>query len=62
MNNLTSPPITQNTEIDIIIAIIIGISLSASCGFRIFIPLLGLSIAAYFNIINLNSGTLDFGN
>ena len=37
-----------------IISILIGIGLAASVGFRIFVPLLALSLASYFNIISLN--------
>jgi len=35
-------------------SIIIGIGLAASVGFRIFVPLFTLSLAAYFNVIPLN--------
>lgn len=37
-----------------IFSILIGIGLAASVGFRIFVPLFALSIAAYFNVIPLN--------
>lgn len=37
-----------------IISIIIGLGLAASVGFRVFLPLLALSVAAHFNIIPLN--------
>ena len=47
MNNLTN--------IEIITVAIIGFSLSATCGFRVFVPLLGLSIASQNELINLNS-------
>ena len=39
---------------DTIFSILIGIGLAASVGFRIFVPLFALSIAAHFNIIPLN--------
>ena len=42
-------------NLEIIMLVIIGFSLSATCGFRVFVPLLGLSIASYFDLINLNS-------
>ena len=29
-----------------VLALVVGICLSATCGFRIFVPLLGMSIAA----------------
>lgn len=37
-----------------IFSILVGIGLAASVGFRIFVPLFGLSLASYFNIIPLN--------
>ena len=39
---------------DTIFSILIGIGLAASVGFRVFVPLFALSIAAYFNVIPLN--------
>lgn len=37
-----------------IISICLGIGLSASVGFRVFLPLFALSLAAYFNLWELN--------
>ncbi|MGB0973374.1 MAG: DUF4126 domain-containing protein [Flavobacteriaceae bacterium] len=37
-----------------LISVFLGIGLAASVGFRVFLPLLILSISAYFNIIPLN--------
>ena len=37
-----------------IISIFLGIGLAASVGFRVFLPLLALSLAAYFNVWELN--------
>ncbi|PCH77207.1 MAG: hypothetical protein COB98_04110 [Flavobacteriaceae bacterium] len=37
-----------------IFSILLGIGLAAAVGFRIFVPLFSLSLAAYFNIIPLN--------
>ncbi len=37
-------------------SICLGLGLSAACGFRIFVPLLGLSIAAQAGHLNLASG------
>lgn len=37
-----------------IISILVGIGLAASVGFRVFVPLFGLSLAAHFGIIPLN--------
>jgi hypothetical protein len=39
-----------------LLAICIGIGLSAACGFRIFVPLFGLSIAAGSGHVTLSSG------
>jgi hypothetical protein len=39
---------------DTIISIFLGIGLAASVGFRVFLPLFALSLAAYFNIWELN--------
>lgn len=37
-----------------IISIFLGIGLAASVGFRVFLPLFVLSLAAYFNILEVN--------
>jgi len=37
-----------------IFSILLGIGLAASVGFRVFVPLFALSIAAYFDVIPLN--------
>ena len=42
--------------IEIITAVALGIGLSASAGFRVFVPMLVASIAAYFGWIPLNEG------
>lgn len=39
---------------DTIISIFLGVGLAASVGFRVFLPLFALSLAAYFNIWELN--------
>ncbi|GAK99835.1 hypothetical protein JCM19314_1020 [Nonlabens ulvanivorans] len=44
--------ITSNFEI--FVSICLGIGLSASAGFRVFVPLLFLSIAAYMGMVPLN--------
>ncbi|MBN1296660.1 DUF4126 domain-containing protein [bacterium] len=38
------------------LAILIGIGLSATCGFRIFVPLLGMSIANHYGFLPLSTG------
>jgi len=43
-------------EKEIITAVAIGIGLSASCGFRVFVPMLVASIAAKMNIFPVNEG------
>ncbi len=39
---------------DIVLSIFIGIGLAAATGFRVFLPLLVLSLAAFYDIIPLN--------
>jgi hypothetical protein len=41
---------------DLLISICLGLGLAASCGFRIFVPMLGLSIAAMSGHLHLASG------
>ena len=41
---------------DIVMGLVIGIGLSAACGFRVFVPLLGLSIASLAGHLVLASG------
>jgi hypothetical protein len=41
---------------EFILALAIGIGLSAACGFRVFVPLLGLGIAANAGFVPLSSG------
>src|SRR4030042_415215 len=43
-------------EKEIITAVAIGIGLSASCGFRVFVPMLVASIAAKAGIFTVNEG------
>ena len=43
-------------EKEIITAVAIGIGLSASCGFRVFVPMLVASIAAKMDIFPVNEG------
>jgi hypothetical protein len=39
-------PAIDHQTLDIIISLCLGLGLSAACGFRVFLPLLGLSLAA----------------
>jgi hypothetical protein len=41
---------------EFVMALFIGIGLSATCGFRVFVPLLGLSIAAHVGQMELAHG------
>ena len=43
-------------EKEIITAIAIGIGLSASCGFRVFVPMLIAGIAAKMNLFPVTEG------
>ena len=43
-------------HVEIAIAILTGIGLSAACGFRIFLPLLALNLASMFGYIGLAPG------
>ncbi|AOW19431.1 DUF4126 domain-containing protein [Urechidicola croceus] len=45
-----------------ILSILIGIGLAASVGFRVFVPLFALSIAAHFNAIPLNESWAWIGS
>lgn len=45
-----------------ILSIFLGIGLSASVGFRVFLPLFALSLAAYFNVLELNASWLWIGS
>lgn len=45
-----------------IISIFLGIGLAASAGFRVFLPLFALSLAAYFNVWQLNDSWTWIGS
>lgn len=49
------PEIDQST-LDIVVSICLGLGLSAACGFRVFVPLLGLSIAAMADYVHPATG------
>ncbi|MCM2263595.1 MAG: DUF4126 domain-containing protein [Desulfuromonadales bacterium] len=42
-------------QLDLLHAVLVGIGLSAACGFRVFVPLLGVSIAALAGYLPLSS-------
>ena len=43
-------------ETEEILSVLVGIGLSAACGFRVFVPLLGLSIASITGHVHLAHG------
>lgn len=43
-------------KMEFVMALFLGIGLSATCGFRVFVPLLGLSIAALAGHLDLSPG------
>ena len=49
-------------DIQTILSIFLGIGLAASAGFRVFLPLFVLSLAAHFNVIPLNESWLWVGS
>lgn len=48
--------------IDIILGICLGIGLAASTGFRVFVPLFAMSLAAHFGILPLGENWLWLGS
>jgi uncharacterized protein DUF4126 len=49
------PEIDKST-LDVIVSLCLGLGLSAACGFRVFVPLLGLSVAAMVNYVEPAAG------
>ncbi|WP_179344793.1 DUF4126 domain-containing protein [Winogradskyella ursingii] len=49
-------------DFETIISIFLGIGLSASVGFRVFLPLFALSLATYFNVWELNENWIWIGS
>lgn len=43
-------------ESETIVSILVGVALAAACGFRVFVPLLVMSIASYAGHLSLGSG------
>ena len=43
-------------DMETLMALILGLGLSAACGFRVFVPLLGVSLAAHAGHLTLASG------
>ncbi len=48
-------------DIQTLLSIFLGIGLAASAGFRVFLPLFVLSLAAHFNVVPLNDSWLWIG-
>lgn len=48
--------------IEMIMSICLGIGLSASSGFRVFVPLFGMSLASYFGILPLSENWAWLGS
>ena len=48
--------------IETVLSMFLGIGLAASVGFRVFLPLFALSLAAYFNVWELNESWLWIGS
>lgn len=49
-------------DIQTILSIFLGIGLAASAGFRVFLPLFALSLAAHFQVIPLNESWIWVGS
>lgn len=49
-------------DIQTVLSIFLGIGLAASAGFRVFLPLFALSLAAHFNVIPLNESWVWVGS
>ncbi|VEG13836.1 DUF4126 domain-containing protein [Moraxella cuniculi] len=49
-------------NIEMILSVCLGVGLAASAGFRLFVPLFALSLAAYFGLIPLNDTWLWLGS
>lgn len=47
---------------EMILSICLGIGLAASSGFRVFVPLFGMSLVSYFGILPLNENWLWLGS
>lgn len=43
-------------DMETILGLAVGIGLSAACGFRVFVPLLGMSLAAHTGYVTLSPG------
>jgi hypothetical protein len=46
----------RGREMETILGLVVGIGLSAACGFRVFVPMMGMSIAALSGLITVSPG------
>ena len=53
---IRSPEHFQEANLETLLSLMLGVSLSAACGFRIFVPMLAMSIAAQSGDLTLASG------
>ena len=51
-----APMLPQESDLSIVFAICTGLGLAAACGFRVFVPLLVLSLAARYGDLRLVEG------
>lgn len=51
-----TPLETDLTTLDIVLSVLLGLGLSAACGFRVFVPLLVVSLASLTGHLDLASG------
>jgi hypothetical protein len=49
-------------DMETILGLAVGIGLSAACGFRVFVPLLGMSLAAHNGYVTLSPGFAWLGS
>lgn len=49
-------------SIEMILSMCLGVGLAASSGFRVFVPLFAMSVAAYFGVLPLSEGWLWLGS
>lgn len=49
-------------NIELLLSLCLGIGLAASSGFRVFVPLFGMSLASYFGILPLGESWLWLGS
>ena len=53
---IAAMPEIDKSTLDVVISVCLGLGLSAACGFRVFVPLLGLSVAAMAEYVDPAAG------